>query len=200
MRELIAAVIIAVCGCPYMAAAEEVPMKRNMKPLTLRWERLVDEKSQTCERCGSTGTEVDKAYRSLKESLGGLGIEVVLETRALDPETCAKDVTQSNRIWIGGAPLEELLDATVGKSPCGFCCEELGEGVECRTITVDGTTYESIPEGLIVRAGLVAASRMVSAPTKACCPDSSSKSRKSSSCCPTPARGTGGCATTKGCT
>jgi hypothetical protein len=123
-----------------------------MTPLTIQWERLVDEKGQTCERCGSTGGEVEIAFRALKESLGSLGILVILETRALDPETCAKDITQSNRIWIGGVPLEELLEAAVGTSPCGFCCEELGEGVECRTLTVDGTTYGTIPAELIIQA------------------------------------------------
>ena len=41
----------------------------------------------------------------------------------------------------------------------------MGEEVECRTVSVDGITYEVIPAELIVRAGLLAASHMMSAPS-----------------------------------
>ena len=105
-----------------------------MKTLVIRWQRLVDEKDQTCERCGLTEKELQKAIQSLKESLAPIGITVTLKKEALDPATCAKDVSQSNRIWINEQSLEEWLSAEVGKSPCGFCCEGLGNSVECMAI------------------------------------------------------------------
>jgi hypothetical protein len=142
----------------------------NMKTLTIKWQRLVDKKGQTCDRCGSTGKEVQRAFHKLEKSLEPLGIKVTLEKKALDPATCAKDVSQSNRIWIGGRSLEELLGATSGKSLCGFCCAELDEKVECRTVEVGGQVYETIPAELIVKAGLQAASQAIETlPEKPCC-------------------------------
>ncbi len=144
-----------------------------MKTLAIRWQRLVDEKGQTCERCGSTEQELQKAIQSLKKSFAPLGIEVALEKKALDPATCAKDVTQSNRIWINEQSLEEWLSAEVGKSPCGFCCEGLGDSVECRTVTIGDQTFEAIPAKLIIKAGLLAASQSINVNTsEPCCPKS----------------------------
>ena len=158
----------------------------DMKTLTIRWQRLVDDKGHTCERCGATENEVQKAYQSLEKSFALLGIEVVLEEKALDSATCAKDISESNRIWINDRPLEEWLDAGVGESSCEFCCEELGPEVECRTVIHEGKTFETIPANLIVKAGLLVASRLLSAdskepccgekPTGGCCPQSDTHS------------------------
>ncbi len=151
-----------------------------MKILTIRWQRLVDENGQTCERCGLTEKEVQKAFGDLEKSLTLLGIKVTLEEKALDSATCAKDISESNRIWIGDRPLEEWLGAVVGESNCEFCCEELGPDVECRTVTVEGKTYETIPANLIVKAGLLAASQLLSMePKEPCCGD-----KPAGGCCP----------------
>ena len=129
----------------------------NMKTLTIRWQRLVDERGQTCQRCASTEKEVEKALDNLKQSLARLGIEVTLEKAALDPLLFIKDPSESNRIWIGQRPLEEWLNAEVGQS---YCCGPCGVA-ECRTVEVEGQTYETIPAGLIIKAGLLAASRLL---------------------------------------
>jgi hypothetical protein len=42
-----------------------------MKTLTIRWQRLVNETGETCERCGATGDTVQNAFARLKKSLGG---------------------------------------------------------------------------------------------------------------------------------
>ena len=152
----------------------------DMKMLTIRWQRLVDEKGQTCGRCGATEKEVQTACQNLEKSLTSLGIKVNLEEKALDSTTCAKDVSESNRIWIDDRPLEEWLNATVGKSSCEFCCEELGPDVECRTVTIEGRTFETIPANLIVKAGLLAASHLLSVDSKEpCCGE-----KPSGGCCP----------------
>ncbi len=155
------------------------------KVLKITWQRLVDEKGRTCQRCGSTEKELQKALQSLKESLTPLGIKVISEKKSLDPATCAKDISQSNRIWVGERTLEEWLGAKVGKSTCGFCCAELGDEVECRTVEVQGQVYETIPANLIVRAGLLAAADLYTkSSAKSCCPGQSSVKTNVSPCCP----------------
>lgn len=152
----------------------------KVKVLKIEWQRLVDEKGQTCQRCGSTEKEVQKAFQSLKQSFAPLGIKVTLEKKALDPSACAKDVIQSNRILIGGRTLEEWLGAQVGKSPCGFCCAELGDKVECRTVEIGERVYETIPTNLIIQAGLLAAAELTKteASSSSCCEPKVEKSSK----------------------
>ena len=125
--------------------------------ITLRWQRLVDEADQTCERCGHTQTELRLAVGTLKRCLRPLNMEVVLKKTSIDPQTFAHNTSQSNRIFVADRPLEEWLGGKVGMSICGSCCHGLGENVRCRTVTVDGQTYEAIPAAMIVRAGLLAA-------------------------------------------
>jgi hypothetical protein len=136
-----------------------------MKTLSMQWQRLVNEAGQTCERCDSTGNATQKAFEKLQRSLAELGIHVQLETNILDFSTFTKDPLQSNRIWIGGRPLEEWVDAKVGRSQC---CDVCGSS-ECRTVSVEGTTYETIPEELIIRAGLLAAAELFEKGKSECC-------------------------------
>jgi len=128
-----------------------------MKQLIIRWQRLVNESGQTCNRCSDTGSTVDKAYNKLKKSLAELGIEVELKKEVLGFSIFIKDPLQSNRIWIAERPLEEWVGATVGKSKC---CDVCGES-ECRTISINQDTFENIPEDLIIKAGLLAAAELI---------------------------------------
>lgn len=128
-----------------------------MKNLTIRWQRLLNEDDQTCLRCGETGETVKTAFEKLKRALAELDIEVVLTKEALDFSTFTKDPLQSNCIWIGGRLLEEWIGGTTGKSQC---CDACGDS-ECRTISFGENTFESIPENLIIRAGLLAAAELV---------------------------------------
>ena len=156
----------------------------EMGVLKIKWQRFVYADDKTCERCGETGREVRNAIEKLKTSLAPLGIKVVLEEKALDSATCAKDISQSNRIWIAEKPLEEWLGAAIGKSPCSTCCGDIGENIECRTVEIDGEIYEAIPTELIVQAGLLAAAEIVKEePKSATCCGSKIKSSKEKSCC-----------------
>lgn len=145
--------------------------ENDLKILTIRWQRLVDGKGQTCKRCNLTEMELQKAIQSLEKSLAPLEISVVLEKIILDPEFCAKDISQSNRIWINEKALEDWLGATVNKSFCEFCCPEPGKEVECRTIMFEEKEYETVPAILIIKAGLLAASQILNvAEDDPCCP------------------------------
>ena len=128
-----------------------------MKKITIRWQRLVNKTGQTCQRCSDTEYSVESACKKLRKSLSGLNIEVELKKEALDFLIFTEDPLQSNRIWIGEKPLEEWIGATIGKSRC---CAVCGNS-ECLTISTDQSTFEAIPENLIVCAGLLAAAELL---------------------------------------
>ena len=128
-----------------------------MKILPIVWQRLVNAKGRTCPRCEGTGEEVLRALDRLKAALAPLGVEPTLETTELDEASFRAQPSESNRIWIAGKPLEEWLEAKTGSSRC---CKECGDN-ECRTVEVGSRTHEVIPEELLVRAGVIAASRML---------------------------------------
>lgn len=126
-----------------------------MKILPIVWQRLVSG-GATCPRCSGTGDEVERACQQLRKQLMPLGIEPVLEIREIDDAAFKANPSESNRIWIAGRPMEEWVNASVGSSAC---CSVCGDS-ECRTVDVEGTTYEVVPEELLVKAGLIAALTM----------------------------------------
>jgi hypothetical protein len=132
-----------------------------MKPLPILWQRLVS-KGKTCDRCSATYVEMQRAVEKLKQSLRPLDIEPSLEIREIDERSFKANPAESNRIWIAGRPIEEWLGASVGSSPC---CSVCGTS-ECRTVHVDGATFETIPEKLLVKAALVASSQLLSEEVK----------------------------------
>jgi len=128
-----------------------------MKSLPIVWQRLVDSEGRTCDRCGATRDELQKAVEKLEAALRPLGIETTFEARELDRDAFAEDPSRSNRIWIAGRPIEEWLGARVESSPC---CSVCGDS-ECRTLELDDATFESIPSELILKAALIAAADLV---------------------------------------
>lgn len=129
-----------------------------MKSLPIVWQRLVNDEGKTCVRCGETYQEMEHAITKLQQSLRPLGIETSLEVRALDEKSFQSNPSESNRIWIAGKPMEEWLGASVGSSPC---CSVCGTS-QCRTVKMNGATFEAIPEKLFLQAALIAASKLLS--------------------------------------
>ncbi|MBS1156659.1 MAG: heavy metal sensor signal transduction histidine kinase [Proteobacteria bacterium] len=136
-----------------------IPLGReiDMKPLPIVWQRLVSASGTTCPRCNDTGQEIQQALDRLKVALEPLGIEPKLETREISEEAFKAHPAESNRIWIAGKPMEDWLAGSVGSSRC---CSVCGDS-ECRTVEVEGKMFETIPESLVVRAALIAASQML---------------------------------------
>ncbi len=128
-----------------------------MKQLHILWQRLVSDAGTTCPRCHATGDEVRRAVSSLQHVLEPLGVELVLEEKAIDQASFLADPLKSNQILIGGHTIEHWLE---GRTSSSRCCDECGDN-ECRTIEVGQQVYEAIPEELIVRAGVIAATRML---------------------------------------
>ncbi|MEN6487579.1 MAG: DUF2703 domain-containing protein [Syntrophaceae bacterium] len=129
-----------------------------MKKLPIIWQRLVNSEGDTCDRCNATYKEMQHAVEKLKQSLQPLGIEPTLEIKEIDEISFKTKPLESNRIWIAGIPMEEWLGASVGSSPC---CSVCGTS-ECRTVEIEGNTFETIPEKLFLKAALIASSRLLS--------------------------------------
>ena len=139
-----------------------------MLQMPIVWKRLVKE-GRTCERCGSTFQQLESAVGKLHAALQPLGVEPALVTEVIDERDFLAEPSESNRIWIAGRPLEHWLGATAGMSQC---CSVCGDS-DCRTLEVQGRTYETIPESLLIKAGLAAASELLGA----------EESARSGSCC-----------------
>ena len=128
-----------------------------MKSLPIVWQRLVSSDGKTCDRCHATYQEMQQAVSKLNEALRPLSIEPTLEIREIDPKRFEANPSESNRIWIAGRPMEEWLGAKVGSSRrCSVCSDS-----ECRTVELEGTTFETIPERLFLRAALIASSQLL---------------------------------------
>ncbi|WP_079433730.1 DUF2703 domain-containing protein [Zoogloea sp. LCSB751] len=132
-----------------------------MKRLPIVWQRLVTN-GETCPRCADTGDAIHKATQALTAALAPLGMVPELEMRELDEAHFKAEPSASNRIWIAGKPMEDWLQASVGSSPC---CSVCGDS-ECRTMAVDGQTFEAIPQELLVKAALIAALTLHSQPDR----------------------------------
>jgi len=181
---LICLAFLGGCTTPQKNAAGG----KEKETLQIRWQRLVDEKGRTCDRCGTTEAATEDAAKKLRRSLKPLHIDVVLEKVPLSASGFSKDPLESNRIWVAGKPIEEWLQATIGKSQCSGTCGD----AQCRTITVDGRTYDAIPAELIIKAGLLASAQLFQSkapnpwdPTAgwsqgppACCPPTSGDGKK----------------------
>jgi hypothetical protein len=127
-----------------------------MRTLPIRWQRLVNSKGATCPRCQGTGGEVRRAVAQLRSILEPRGIEPVLEEEAIDEAAFRADTLRSNEVLVAGRPIDWWLGGQAGSSRC---CAACGDS-DCRTLELDGQSYDVIPEALIVRAGLAAASQL----------------------------------------
>lgn len=127
----------------------------TMKTLPIVWQRLVSPEGKTCDRCGATHLELERAMEKLRQVLRPYDVEPTLQIREIDMATFEANPVESNRIWIAGRPMEAWLGADVGSSRC---CSVCGTS-ECRTVQFDGATYETIPGEMVVKAALAAVQR-----------------------------------------
>ena len=134
-----------------------------MKSLPIIWQRLVSADGRTCDRCGATQQEMQRAVSKLRQALHPLGIEPTVEIREIDEKSFKANPSESNRIWIAGKPMEEWLGAKVGSSRC---CSVCGES-ECRTVEMGAAEFETIPEVLFLKAALAAAGELLDATAEA---------------------------------
>ena len=141
------------CSCE----ASHVSEGSTVKQLPIVWQRLVSADGKTCPRCDVTSQHLQGAVAKVREVLKPLNIEPILEFREINEGSFRNEPSESNRIWIAGKPLEEWLGAIIGSSSCCSVCGD----APCRTMEVEGTVFEGIPEAVIVKAALVAASGLI---------------------------------------
>lgn len=121
---------------------------------------------ESCPRCTETGAGLDESVSVLRRALSHLGIEVVLEKEEISAGEFERDPLESNRIWIGGRPIEELIGTGVFSSTC---CDTCGDA-ECRTVVAGGETFEAVPARVIMSAALSAAAALLMEPDReGCC-------------------------------
>mgnify|MGYP000067777492 CR=1 FL=1 len=119
-----------------------------MKKIEIIWQRLVDEKGTTCDRCNKTFLNLESAIEKLKPLLDTIGMEVSFNKKALSMEEFKKNPLASNEIIINGEKIEDILDLKIGQS---CCCGPCGDS-ECRTIIDENGEKEEIEERLIIKA------------------------------------------------
>ncbi len=150
---------LAVCGgaVVLLAGCASPGSVKSDRTLVIRWQRLVDNAGDTCDRCAGTQRSIEQARRTLAASLKPLGLQVQVIKSQLTAEQFKLDPSESNRIWIGEETLESILGVKTGTSTCSGCCGDS----PCRTTVFDGQSYETIPPELIVRAGLRVAANLI---------------------------------------
>ena len=143
----------AGCGCEPSHTSEGGAVKQ----LPIVWQRLVRVDGRTCPRCDATSQHLQSAVSKLREVLKPLNVEPILNFGKSAKARFRNKPSSSNRIWIAGKPLEQWLGASIGSSTCCSVCGD----APCRTMEVEGTVFEDIPEAVIVKAALVAAAGLL---------------------------------------
>lgn len=119
-----------------------------MNIIKITWQGLVSKNGETCERCNKTYLNIKSALLKLDSLLSGLGIKIILEKKELGEEEFEKDPMSSNRVFIDGEPIENILKLKIGKSVCCGPCK----GLECRTVVEGDKETDEIPEKYIITA------------------------------------------------
>ncbi|MCB1758235.1 MAG: DUF2703 domain-containing protein [Gammaproteobacteria bacterium] len=118
-----------------------------MKTIDIEWRHLRVE-GETCERCAATGALLRELVANLNRECAPRDVRVTLTETPLGPES----VEESNRVLIDGRPLEAGIPAIrVGSSACASCSDLTGSDEQCRTLELDGRTFE-VPPAYLIRA------------------------------------------------
>jgi len=119
-----------------------------MKKLDVTWQRLVDEKGETCDRCNKTYLNLESAIEKLKPLLINIGVAINFQKKALSMDEFKKNPFSSNEIIINRKKIENVLNLKVGQSGC---CGPCGDS-ECRTVIDETGEKEEVEERLIIKA------------------------------------------------
>ena len=122
-----------------------------MKVLTIRWQRLLDEKNQTCERCGSTGQELQKGWEEAFSELlnGQRGAILVAEEDGVILGTVTISYNLAIRYSGEYCQLEELIvDGTArGKNAGGLLVQAAIDSAKARGCAEMGLYLIETTEG-----------------------------------------------------
>ena len=94
---------------------------------------------------------MESAVKKLRDLLKDRNVKVSLKEIKLTE----KEIAESNSILFNNIPLEDILPKTETKeSDCGSCSDLIGKNTSCRAVSCGSKTYETVPEELIIQAGL----------------------------------------------
>jgi hypothetical protein len=159
MKKLLPGILVLLC-IP-LAMDAEAPVQNTEPTLVIRWQHTVCQNENPCERCINTPLEIQRAYKDLKASLTGLGIVVTFEEKKMKEH--------DDHIFINDHDITDLLEGETIRTACLNCLDDKGDPRTCNTLKLGDNTYEVIPAELIIKAGLVAASELVTpAPEPPC--------------------------------
>ncbi|MCD6490589.1 MAG: DUF2703 domain-containing protein [Thermodesulfobacterium sp.] len=119
-----------------------------MKIIKITWKGLIGKNGEICESCRKTYLNIESALIKLEPVISNLGMRVVFEKKDLSEENFGKDFISSNRVFIDGEPIEDILNLKVGKIAYCKVCKNL----ECRTIIDMDKETNEIPEKYILAA------------------------------------------------
>ena len=119
-----------------------------MNTLEIEWRHL-DQDGRTCLRCSDTLQSLQQVIAQLVAECAPHGVHIAYRETKLPPE----QLSESNLILFNGIPLESVLpDASASESECPSCGDLIGQPSQCRTVSVEGRTFEAIPAALIRQA------------------------------------------------
>lgn len=118
-----------------------------MKKITIEWKHY-DKEGETCTRCNNTGDNIKQVLKNIKEDEHFQDIEV----NFVETKLAAERMTESNSVFINGIAIEVVLNGSTSENYCHSCSCLAGKGSNCRTVEVEGKSYEAIPEKLILQA------------------------------------------------
>jgi len=153
MKKLLLGIFVMLC-IP-LAMDAQAPAQNTDRTLVIHWRHAVCQNENPCERCINTPLEIQQAYENLKESLAGLGIVVTFEEKKIKEH--------DDHIYINDRDITDLLEGETIKTACMNCLDDKGDPRTCNSLKLGDNTYEVIPAELIIKAGLVAASELVTA-------------------------------------
>lgn len=118
-----------------------------MKEIKIEWKHY-DKEGETCTRCNNTGDNVKKALKMASRDDKLKNVKISFKETKLEADKMA----ESNTVLINGVPIEDILDASASENYCHSCSCLAGEDTNCRTVELGGTSYEDIPEKMILEA------------------------------------------------
>lgn len=120
-----------------------------MKTLEIEWRHL-EKDGYTCIRCSDTGEALNEVISKIADECRPHGWDIIFKETKLTE----KDVSESNLILFNGEPIESVLpEAKASESSCKSCSELISEpSTSCRTLELEGKSYEGIPSSIIRQA------------------------------------------------
>ena len=124
-----------------------------MTTLEIEWRHL-EKDGRTCLRCSDTLQSLQQVITQLAAECGPRGVRIAYRETKLPPE----QLSQSNLILFNGVPLESVLPgASASENECHSCGDLCDQPSLCRTVSVEGRTFEALPAALIRQAACAAA-------------------------------------------